>query len=221
MLTSASGGIALSYDPAMRLYQTSGGSADTARFAYDGAALIAEYNRSNAMLRRYVHGPGSDEPLVWYEGSATSDRRFLHSDERGSVAAVTNSSGTPPPQATPIQLKPSTKKYLCQKLASHGFDIPAAYSDIFAFRNKSRENMQVAEAREAENWIYATGNWRRIPTDGTSRFWVRTYQKYLKPFFSNATPYSEDALNAGLNGADHRGMTQAQLSRELKDYCHG
>jgi len=32
-------------------------------------------------------------------------------------------------------------------------------------------------------------------------------------------PYSEDALNAGLNGADHRGMTQAQLSRELKDYC--
>ncbi len=48
------------------------------------------------MLRRYVHGPGSDEPLVWYEGSGTSDRRFLHADERGSVVAVTNSSGTTP-----------------------------------------------------------------------------------------------------------------------------
>ena len=94
LLTSASGGIALAYDPAMRLYQASGGSAGTTRFAYDGSDLIAEYNGSNAMLRRYVHGPGTDEPLVWYEGSGTSDRRFLHADERGSVVAVTNSSGT-------------------------------------------------------------------------------------------------------------------------------
>ncbi len=94
LLTSASGGIALACDPAMRLYQTSGGSAGTTRFDYDGSALIAEYSGSNAMLRRYVHGPGSDEPLVWYEGSGTSDRRFLHADERGSVVAVTNSSGT-------------------------------------------------------------------------------------------------------------------------------
>jgi RHS repeat-associated protein len=31
---------------------------------------------------------------VWYEGSGTTDRRFLHQDERGSVVAVTNSSGT-------------------------------------------------------------------------------------------------------------------------------
>ncbi|HEU0098852.1 MAG TPA: RHS repeat-associated core domain-containing protein [Allosphingosinicella sp.] len=46
------------------------------------------------MLRRYVHGPGDDEPLVWYEGSGTNDRRFLHSDERGSVIATSNSSGT-------------------------------------------------------------------------------------------------------------------------------
>jgi len=78
----------------MRLCQTSGGSAGTTRFAYDALALIGEYNSSNALLRRYVHGPGVDEPLVWYEGSGTTDRRFLHADERGSVVAVTNSSGT-------------------------------------------------------------------------------------------------------------------------------
>jgi RHS repeat-associated protein len=94
LLTSASGGITLAYDPAMRLYQTSGGSAGATRFAYEGTDLIAEYNGSNAMLRRYVHGPGADEPLVWYEGSGTGDRRFLHADERGSIVAVTNSSGT-------------------------------------------------------------------------------------------------------------------------------
>ena len=94
LLTSVSGSIALAYDPAMRLYQTSGGAPGTIRFSYDGVDLIAEYNSSNALLRRYVHGPGSDEPLVWYEGSGTTDRRFLHADERGSVVAVTNSSGT-------------------------------------------------------------------------------------------------------------------------------
>jgi RHS repeat-associated protein len=45
------------------------------------------------VLRRYVHGPGSDEPLVWYEGTGTADRRWLHADERGSVIAVSNSAG--------------------------------------------------------------------------------------------------------------------------------
>ncbi|MBK8861205.1 MAG: RHS repeat-associated core domain-containing protein [Sphingomonadales bacterium] len=79
-------------DPALRLYQTIGGGVTT-RFQYDGSDLIGEYNASNALQRRYVHGPGDDEPLVWYEGSGTTDRRWLHADERGSVAAVSDGSG--------------------------------------------------------------------------------------------------------------------------------
>ncbi len=55
--------------------------------------MIAEHNGSNALQRRFVHGPGMDEPLVWYEGSGTSDRRWLLADERGSIVAVTNASG--------------------------------------------------------------------------------------------------------------------------------
>jgi RHS repeat-associated protein len=76
----------------MRLAQLASGS--TTRFAYDGLDRIAEYDGSNALLRRYVHGPNIDEPLVWYEGSGTTDRRFLSSDERGSVISVTDGSGT-------------------------------------------------------------------------------------------------------------------------------
>ena len=45
------------------------------------------------MLRRYVHGPGIDNPIVWYEGSGTSDRRFLMADESGSIVSVTDSAG--------------------------------------------------------------------------------------------------------------------------------
>lgn len=91
LLISATGGVTLGYDPAMRLYQLAGGT--TTRFAYDGLAMIAEYNGSNVLQRRFVHGPGVDEPLVQYEGTGTSDRRWLHADERGSVVASSDASG--------------------------------------------------------------------------------------------------------------------------------
>ncbi|WP_163466824.1 hypothetical protein, partial [Klebsiella oxytoca] len=56
--------------------------------------MTAEINASGwAITRRYVPGPGVDETVVWYEGSGTSDRRWLHTDERGSVVAVTDGSG--------------------------------------------------------------------------------------------------------------------------------
>ncbi|MGV7120028.1 RHS repeat-associated core domain-containing protein [Sphingopyxis sp. 550A] len=84
----------LAYDPLGRLYETVK-SPTTTRFLYDGADLIGEYNGSNAVQRRYVHGPGVDEPIVWYEGSTVSNttRRFLMADERGSVVSVTDSAG--------------------------------------------------------------------------------------------------------------------------------
>jgi RHS repeat-associated protein len=144
-------------------------------------------------------------------GNGSSANALKQLEEAAKLAAAKN----------PVKLRPSTKRYLCGKLSAHDFDIPLTYADILAFRQSSDRNALVAEPREAENWIYATGNWRVIPTDGTSRFWVRLYQNDLKPLFSNKTPYSEDALNAGLNGADHRGETQEQLSAELRAYCSG
>ena len=55
--------------------------------------MVAEYNGVGTLpLRRYVHGAGIDEPLVWYEGAALTDRRHLHADERGSIIATSNSS---------------------------------------------------------------------------------------------------------------------------------
>ncbi len=89
-LTSRSSA-SFSYDPAGRLYSTASGGVTTTML-YDGATLIGEYSGST-LLRRFVHGPGVDEPIVWYEGSGTSDRRSLVADERGSVVAVTNASG--------------------------------------------------------------------------------------------------------------------------------
>ena len=92
MLASAGSSVALGYDPLLRLAWTTG-SPNFTRFAYDGASLIAEYDYSLGLVRRFVHGPGVDAPLVQYEGSGTSDRRWFHADERGSVIAISNGSG--------------------------------------------------------------------------------------------------------------------------------
>jgi RHS repeat-associated protein len=95
LMAARTGQVSFAYDPLGRLYQTdataSGGA--ITRFAYDGVDMIAEYNSANALQRRYVHGPGTDNPIVWYEGAGTADRRFLHADERGSIVAVSNASG--------------------------------------------------------------------------------------------------------------------------------
>jgi RHS repeat-associated protein len=58
----------------------------------DGVPHI-ESNSATGLLRRHVHGPGVDEPLVTYEGAGLTDKRYLHADERGSIIAVSNASG--------------------------------------------------------------------------------------------------------------------------------
>jgi RHS repeat-associated protein len=92
-LTTAPGGTSLTYDPTGRLSRVVQGANDT-KFEHLGPRLVIERNGAGTILRRYVHGPGDDEPVVWYEGSSLSTRRFLHTDERGSVIAVTNAAGT-------------------------------------------------------------------------------------------------------------------------------
>jgi len=84
----------LKYDPLGRLYETTLGGV-TKRYLYDGDALVAEYNSSNALLRRYAHGDQVDEPWVEYSGSdiGAGNRNFLYADHQGSIVAKSNSSG--------------------------------------------------------------------------------------------------------------------------------
>ncbi len=93
-LTSVSGSasMTLSYDPLGRLRRTAAGGTTT-DFLYEGDALSVEYVGAN-IVRRYVHGPGVDEPLVWYEGAGLTDRRYLVADRQGSIIAANGSSTT-------------------------------------------------------------------------------------------------------------------------------
>ena len=57
---------------------------DDTRFAWSGPDMIADMNAAGwSIARRYVPGPGTDEPVVWYEGVGTSGRRF--SPSRGAA----------------------------------------------------------------------------------------------------------------------------------------
>jgi RHS repeat-associated protein len=95
LLSVVEGGVttgALEYDPLGRLRSYAAGGTTT-EFLYDGDRLIAEYV-SGALARRYAHGPGVDEPLIWYEGSGVSSgQNWLIADRQGSIIATTNASG--------------------------------------------------------------------------------------------------------------------------------
>ena len=92
----------LTYDAQGRLRQTQisvGGVNKQSQLLYDGVDLVAEYDTTTqAIQRRYVHGPGVDEPLVWYEGGGTSAKNWLRT---GSVATIWAASSPRPTPAVP------------------------------------------------------------------------------------------------------------------------
>lgn len=65
------------------------GQRGAVRFLWDGDRLIGEYDSSNNILQRHVHGGGVDEPVASYNGPAGGrDRRhYLQADERGSIVS--------------------------------------------------------------------------------------------------------------------------------------
>ncbi|HYD37043.1 MAG TPA: RHS repeat-associated core domain-containing protein, partial [Allosphingosinicella sp.] len=97
-LVGASGlnNAALVYDPLGRLFQVSSAATGTTQFLYDGDDLVAEYDGSGSLLRRYLHGPGTDDPVAVYEGSALglASRRYTMADHQGSVIALVNADGS-------------------------------------------------------------------------------------------------------------------------------
>lgn len=98
-LISATGAASASlvYDPLGRLWQTSGGSAGVTDFLHDGDEIALEYDGAGGILRRYLWGPGVDEPILWDEGGALTcgspgapTTFALHADHQGSVIARAN-----------------------------------------------------------------------------------------------------------------------------------
>jgi RHS repeat-associated protein len=92
-MISSSVGATLSYDPLGRLYQVTASGGGVTRFLYDGDALVAEYDGSGAMTRRYLHWDGADVPIMAYAGAALTSPTYLHPDHQGSIVAISGAAG--------------------------------------------------------------------------------------------------------------------------------
>ncbi|MFQ5850528.1 MAG: RHS repeat-associated core domain-containing protein [Candidatus Binatia bacterium] len=60
------------------------------RYVYDNEDILVELDSTNAVVARYTHGPGIDEPLIMFHGGQPF---FYHADGLGSVWDLTDSAG--------------------------------------------------------------------------------------------------------------------------------
>lgn len=63
------------------------------RYLYDGPQVIAEYDGNNNLLRKYIYGPGIDQPVCMIEVADSNAVYYYHFDALGSVVALSDSSG--------------------------------------------------------------------------------------------------------------------------------
>jgi YD repeat-containing protein len=58
------------------------------QYAYDGDQVIAECNESGTLLRKFVYGPGIDEPICMIDVADNNAVYYYHFDGLGSVIAL-------------------------------------------------------------------------------------------------------------------------------------
>ena len=65
---------------------------NTTEYVYDGDQVIAEYD-GTTLLRKFIYGPGIDEPICMIVKGTPDQWYFYHFDGLGSVVALSNTSG--------------------------------------------------------------------------------------------------------------------------------
>jgi RHS repeat-associated protein len=62
----------------------------TTRYAYDGDRIIAEYNGAGTLRRKFIYGPGIDEPIYLIDVANGNAVYYYHFDGLGSVVALSD-----------------------------------------------------------------------------------------------------------------------------------
>ncbi|MFN9162772.1 MAG: RHS repeat-associated core domain-containing protein [Alphaproteobacteria bacterium] len=66
----------------------------TTSFLSDGDEEVAEYTGAGALLRRYIPGPGTDQPIAMVTpAGAGHTRSYFHVNRQGSTVAMSNDAG--------------------------------------------------------------------------------------------------------------------------------
>ena len=67
------------------------GTTTVTKYVYDNEDILLELNGANAIVARYTHGPGIDEPLIMEKAGASF---YYHADGLGSITELTSQIGT-------------------------------------------------------------------------------------------------------------------------------
>jgi RHS repeat-associated protein len=87
-------GLTYTYDPSGRRIEKKYDGITVLKYVYDGDSCIAEYDASGNLRRKYIYGPGIDQPVCMIEATQSyAGTYYYHFDALGSVVALTNSSG--------------------------------------------------------------------------------------------------------------------------------
>ena len=62
----------------------------TTKYCYDGQQVIAEYDGSDNLLRKFIYGPGIDEPICMIDVAGGNAVCYYHFDGLGSVVALSD-----------------------------------------------------------------------------------------------------------------------------------
>ena len=65
---------------------------NTTKYCYDGDRVIAEYGGGGTLLRKYVYGPGIDEPICMIDVADDNKVYYYHFDGLGSAVALSGGS---------------------------------------------------------------------------------------------------------------------------------
>jgi YD repeat-containing protein len=68
----------------------------TTSFLSDGGEEVAEYTGGGALLRRYIPGPGTDQPIAMVSpAGASHTRSYFHVNRQGLTIVLTSDAGAP------------------------------------------------------------------------------------------------------------------------------
>jgi RHS repeat-associated protein len=81
------------YDYRGRRVSKTTGTSVTTKFCYDGNQIIADYDSGGMLFKKYIYGPGIDEPICMINVNGGETRYYYHFDALGSVVALSNASG--------------------------------------------------------------------------------------------------------------------------------
>ena len=91
LISETSTGTPFTYDPFGRR-STKTASSETTTLIYDAEDVIAEYDDQGQLVRKFIHGPGIDNPVMMTTGGSSS---YYHADRLGSIIALTDANINP------------------------------------------------------------------------------------------------------------------------------